>query len=115
MDQIEGLEDEPDAVAAQAGELVVGEGGEIGLSHEDLARAQSIETRQAMHESRLARTGGSHYRSQPTFLDVEVDSVEGGDGGIPATVDLGCLVGPGGDSHVDLSETNQTIVRNMPD
>src|SRR4051794_7610925 len=52
--QVVGLEDEPDGVPAQPGQVVVVEQGEVHLPDPDLAGGRRVETCQAVHERGLA-------------------------------------------------------------
>ena len=88
-DQVEGLEDEADALAAQTGEATLAHGGDHVSVEHDLPGGHRVQARQAVHEGGLAGAGGAHDRGEAGSGDVDVDGVERCDGARSAAVDLG--------------------------
>ena len=74
--QVEGLEDEPEAVAPQPGQLLVGQGGEVDVAHQDAPARQRVEPGHAVHEGRLARARRAHDGGEAPGGDGDVDLVE---------------------------------------
>src|SRR6478735_6726686 len=87
--QVEGLEDEADLVAAQPGEGLVLEPGQVLLTDEDRARVGGVERRAAVHQRGLARAARAHHRRELTGTDVEAHVVERGDQRLAGAVRLG--------------------------
>src|SRR5690606_38712671 len=85
-DQVEGLEDEPDLLAAQLREPTVVEGAELHVAEEDATGGERVEPRQAVHQRRLARARWTHDGREATGRDADRDVVERGDGGVPLSV-----------------------------
>ena len=94
--QVERLEDEADAVAAQLGELASLSVARSTSPMNDLAAGEVVEPGQAVHERRLARARRPHDGGEAAGVEVDVDAVEGADVGVAAAVDLGRADGPGG-------------------
>ena len=79
-DQVEGLEDEADALAAQAGEATLAHRGDYVSVEHDLPGGHRVQARQAVHERGLARSGGAHDGGESDSDDIDVDGVEHLDG-----------------------------------
>ncbi len=84
--QVEGLEDEADLVAAQLGELALLEVGDLGAVEDDAALGRLVEAGEDVHEGRLARARRAHDRRQPPAGEVDVDAAQGLHGGVSRTV-----------------------------
>ncbi len=97
--QVELLEDEADAVAAQLGQLPVRQARELHVADEHPAAADRVEAGQAVHQRRLARTGRPHDRREPAPGEVQVDAAQRGDLGVPGAVDLRQPLRPGGQAR----------------
>ena len=95
--QVERLEDEADPVAAQLGELLVVERGEVDVADEDLAVGEVVEPGEGVHQRRLAGARRAHDGGEAAGGELDVDAVEGADGAVALAVDLGGADGPGGD------------------
>ena len=54
-DEVEGLEDEADVVAPGPGEVLLAQGGQLGVAEEDPAAGHRVQAGGAVHERRLAR------------------------------------------------------------
>ena len=63
--QVERLEDEPDPVPAQPGELPFTEAGQVGARRGGPRRSRSVQPGQAMQQRGLARTRRAHHRREP--------------------------------------------------
>ena len=61
--QVVGLEDEPDAISPQEGELTFTQRREDRVTDDDLTTAGAIEPGHHVHQGRLAGPGRSHHRS----------------------------------------------------
>jgi hypothetical protein len=81
--QVEGLEDEADLVAAQVGELLVVELGELRAVQDDRAGRRPVESGEQVHERRLARARGAHDGGELARGEVDRDPGEGVDGRLP--------------------------------
>ena len=86
--QVERLEDEADAVAAQLGEPLVVERGQLGVADVDRAGGGGVETGDTVHEGRLAGAGRPHDRGELAAGEVDGDAVEGADLRVAFAVDL---------------------------
>ncbi len=84
--QVEELEDEPEPVAAQLGEVGVVEGAEVGAGQHHRARGRAIEAGEDVHERRLARARRAHDRREAAAVERDADPVERVDGGVPLAV-----------------------------
>ena len=107
--QVERLEHEADAVAAQQRELLVGQRAQVDVADQDPAGRERVEPGDAVHERRLARARRAHDRREAPGGEGDVDAVEGPHGGVAASVDLdgvhrpaaipsaapGTVIGPG--------------------
>jgi len=94
--QVEGLEDEPDAVAPQLGEPLVVERGQLRVTDEDLPAGRRVEPSQAVHQRGLAGAGRPHDRGELAGGELHGHVVEGDDAGEALAVDLGQVPGAGG-------------------
>src|SRR5690606_18571912 len=94
--EVEGLEHEADALAAQERQGVVVELRELGLAEVHGPARGRVESGEQVHEGRLARARGAHDRGEGTGGEVHVDAGEGVDGGRALAVDLGQAAGADG-------------------
>ena len=83
-------------LAAQLGELLVVELGEVGVADVDGAGRQRVEPGEAVHQRALARAGRAHDRRELGLLERHGDAVEGDDLAVAAAVDLDGVDGAGG-------------------
>jgi hypothetical protein len=88
-DEIEGLENEADAAAAEEGQVVVGHVGEIGAVDEDATGIGDGKAGHEMEEGAFAGTAGAHDGEEFSLLDVEGDAAQGGDGAVALAEILG--------------------------
>src|SRR5258706_504463 len=94
--EVVGLEDEPDAIAAQNRELPVVQGSEVDVADEGLAGGELVEAGQAVQQRRLAGSGRAHDGGETPGGELDGDVVEGPDGGVGAgAVDLAGVAGRG--------------------
>ena len=91
--QVEGLEDEAEAVAAHGGELLVLHAGQVLTSDEHAAGGGGVQARQAVQESGLARAGGAHDGHELAASHHQARRVQGDDPGLALAVDLGQAAG----------------------
>ena len=75
--QVEGLEDEADVVAAEAGQRGVVQRGELAPGDDHRPGRRRVQPGQAVHQRGLARSGRAHDRGEPAGGDVQVDAVQG--------------------------------------
>jgi hypothetical protein len=80
--QVEGLEDEADLVAAQLGQAAVVEAVELDAVEDDGARGRAVEAGEDVHERGLAGARGAHDRGEAAGREVDADAVERADGGL---------------------------------
>ena len=101
-DEVEGLEDEADLLAAHAGELVVAELLDRLAVELVAARGRPVEAAEEVHERRLARTRRTHDRDVLAARDHEVEPAEGldEDRSVGLEVGLGEAGEPRGDRAV---------------
>ena len=88
-DEVEGLEDEADLAAAEEGEVVVGEAGDVLAFDDHVATVGAGEAGHEVEEGGLAGSGGAHDGEEPAALDFEGDAGEGGDGAVALLEGLG--------------------------
>ncbi len=77
-EEVEELEDEADFVAADAGELVVGDAAQEGAIDADIAIGGAIEPTDEIEESGFAGAGGTDEGNHFAFIDLQVDRVKRG-------------------------------------
>ena len=87
-DQVVGLEDEADRGAAQLGELLVVELGEVDVADVHRPAGEVVEPGEAVHQRALARAGRAHDRGELARLERHGDAVEGAHLAVAAAVDL---------------------------
>ena len=87
-DEVVGLEDEADLVAAQIVSCLSLKVARSSVADEDLAGGERVEPGEAVHERRLARAGRAHDGREPAVLEVDGDAVEGAHLGVAGAVDL---------------------------
>ena len=75
-DQMIGLEDVAERVAAESRERVLVELGDLDVGDGDRARARAVETRDESQQGRFPASGGSGDRADLARGDVERDAVE---------------------------------------
>ena len=95
--QVERLEDEADALAADAGQLAVGQRPEVDVAEEHVAGGQRVEPGEAVHQRALAGAGRAHDGGEAAGREADGDVVEGEDLVAAAAVDLGGVLGAGGE------------------
>ena len=93
--QVEGLEDETDALPAEEGELLVVEGVELLATQHHPARGDLVQPGQAVHQGGLAGARGAHDGGEGAPGEGDVDAVEGGHLGLSGAVDLAQVDGLG--------------------
>ena len=109
--EVERLEDEAHAPAAQDRELEVGEAGDVGVADPGAAGGRGIQSRHDVHERRLARSGRPHDRGELAATDADAHAVEGAHGAPPGAVGLGELLHPGGEAQVCRCEVHASTLR----
>ena len=101
--QVEGLEDEADALAADLRQLAVAERPEVDVAlrsvQVDLAGGQRVEAGEAVHQRALAGAGRPHDRGEAAGGQADRDVVEGEDRGVALAVALGGGLGASGERH----------------
>ena len=75
-EQVEELEDEPDVVAAELGELLVVESLVVEAANRDRARGGRLERADDMEQRALAGSGRAHDRDHLALFDRQVDAVQ---------------------------------------
>lgn len=75
-DQVEGLEDEADALPAQQSEPAVVERAEVGVADEGGTGGEGVESGGAVHQGGLAGTGGPHDRGEAAGREVDAHPVQ---------------------------------------
>jgi len=101
-EEIEGLEDHADGVAAVAGEFDGRERGNILAEGEDGAGGGTVESGDEVKQSGFAGAGGAEEREKFAFGDGEGDFVDGADGGFAHGVVAGDTIeldGGSGSGH----------------
>ena len=98
-DEVEGLEHEADALAAELRQRRVGQGADGGVAEPDLPGRRGVERGHEVHERRLAGPGRAHDRGELALDDVEVDPVERRHDGIAGAIGLGEALGPSCNGH----------------
>ena len=78
-EEVEELEDEADFVAAEAGEVVIGERGDGLAVDADFAGGGAVEAADQVEEGGLSGAGGADDGDHFAAGDVEVDGIEGDD------------------------------------
>ena len=86
--EVEELEDEADFVAAEAGEIVIGEGGDGLAVDADLARGGAVQAADEIEEGGLAGARGSDDGDHLAARDFQMDGFERSDLAFPV-VELG--------------------------
>jgi len=84
--QVEGLEDEAEAAAAQFGELVLAEACDLGAAEPDGAGGGAVESGGALQEGRLAGAGRSHHGGEAAVREAQVDAAQGVHGAVSPAV-----------------------------
>ncbi len=87
-DQVVLLEDEPEAIPTEQGELGLVQLRQLGVADEHRPRRQPIEARDALHERALAGPRRSHDRGELVGREVDRHPGEGVDSGVTRTVRL---------------------------
>ena len=86
--QVEGLEDEAELVAAHGGELLVLHARQVLSGDEDAAGGGGVQAGHAVQEGGLTRARGAHDGHELAFGDGEADRVQGDDLGVALAIDL---------------------------
>ena len=94
--EVERLEDEADPIAAQLGELLVVELGDVGVADQHGARREVVEPGDAVHQRRLARARRAHDGGEAAGRELDGHAVEGADLALAAPVDLDGVEDSGG-------------------
>ena len=87
--QVEGLEHEADAVAAQLGERGVFQGGDVGVFDEDVPGGGGVEAGEDVHHRGFAGAGGAHDGGEFAGTEADAHVVEGAHLCVAASVDFG--------------------------
>src|SRR3954454_6375890 len=91
--EVERLEDEADALAAQLGEPAVVERGDLDAVQDDRPGGRAVEAGEDVHQRRLARAGRAHDRREAALREVDRHAVERADGGLALAVDARDVLG----------------------
>src|ERR1043165_1171689 len=75
-DEVEGLEDVAEAIAARGGEAVQRDGGDVDTVDDDAAAARLVDAADGVEQRGLAAGGGAGEREDVAAIDVEADAVE---------------------------------------
>ena len=86
--QVVRLENEPNLVPSQKGEVALGETAEFHVADVDRARRQVVEACRAVHEGGLAGARRSHDGGKSALLEFDVYTVQGANFGVPGSIDL---------------------------
>jgi acyl-CoA thioesterase I len=87
-DQMKGLEDETDLLAAEEGAFVFVQSREVSAIEDDPARRGLVEASQEPEEGRLSASGGTHDGQETAGLQFERDIFEDGEVAAPGTIGL---------------------------
>ena len=87
-DQVEGLEDEADALPAQPGQAPLAHSRDLLTIEHDAPTGDRVQTRQAVHERGLARPRGPHDRGEPRPGNIHINRIQGPDRPRPTPIDL---------------------------
>src|SRR4029077_7039260 len=91
--QLRGLKNEADGSAAQVGELILLETGDVCAVEQDLAGGGRIQAGEQAEQGALTASGGSHDGHELAAVHLEIDTLQnlyGMGGGIDALGDLAC-------------------------
>src|SRR2546423_10104474 len=86
--QVEGLEDEPDPLAAQDRQPSLAQLRQLGVAQRDRAGRWAVEAGRNVQEGALAGAGRPHDRREGPEREPDVDTVEGDHGAVAVAVDL---------------------------
>src|SRR5216683_508639 len=75
-EQIKTLEDEADAAAADCGEFLLTERGDVNAFERIMPAGRPIETSEDIHQGRLTRPRGAHYRDHLPPFDGQADAAQ---------------------------------------
>jgi hypothetical protein len=87
-DKVEGLEDEPDAIAAEQGHRPVVKRAEVDLADQHASGGEPVQAGQAVQQGGLARAGRPHDRGELADGELRGDRVECPDSRHALAVDL---------------------------
>lgn len=88
VEEVGGLEDEPDRVAPEPGELRSRQGGDVAAVHLDAAGGWCEQTAEHRQERRFPRAAGADDGDKLTIVDVEAHASHGVHDVVPVTVSL---------------------------
>lgn len=94
-DEFEGLEHEPEPVAAQQRALPLGEGRQVDVVEQHLAGVDGVEAGKGVDEGRLSRPRWTHNGGETAGGDGDSCDIEGTDRSVPAAVHLDDVAGLG--------------------
>jgi len=85
--QVVGLEDEADLLAAQQRQLPFGQVAQLRPADPHLAAGDPVQPGQAVHQRRLARAARPHHRREPALGKLDAEAVQGAYLGLALAVD----------------------------
>ena len=91
--EVEGLEDEAELVAAHGGQLLVVHAGQIAAGDEDVPGCGGVQAGQAVQEGVLARARRAHDGDELAAAHGQAHAVQGGHPRLAGAVDLGEVPG----------------------
>ena len=91
--EVEGLEDEAELVAAHGGQLLVVHAGQIAAGDEDVPGCGGVQAGQAVQEGGLARARRAHDGDELAAAHGQAHAVQGGHPRLAGAVDLGEVPG----------------------
>ena len=83
------LENEAEALVADVVEITSGERGGIGAAQGESAGGRAVEQGEEMHEGGFAGARFANDGDGLAWVDLEIETLECGEGGRTATVDFG--------------------------
>src|SRR5207253_11140363 len=76
-DEVVALEDEPDLLVPDPGELVIAEHGDVGVIEDVAAGRRYVEAAEDVHQRRFARDARDHDGNELAAPDMQVDTLKG--------------------------------------
>ncbi len=113
-DQVEGLEDEPDAFPAQDRQRAVVERTEVLPADRHPTTRDRVEPGHAVQQRRLPRPRCAHDRGEPLLGNCQRQSVERTDAGVTGSVHLGHRLGTSGNSCLHCIRHGALLGRGVP-